>query len=196
MSGRIVRQIPNMITVARVIAVAPTAWCLWVGLYLDALILMAIAGASDAVDGWLARRFGWGSRFGAAVDPLADKVLVGTLFVVLTLRGHLPLWVAGIAVGRDLVILAGAGVYRIMFGHLDFSPTLLSKANTFLQIVVSLVILLSLCDLPRVSALATEVTPASVWLVAGTGIASGVDYVFTWGRRAMIESRAGSRAGS
>ena len=196
MSGRIVRQIPNMITVARVIMVAPTAWCLWVGLYLDALVLMAIAGASDAVDGWLARRFGWGSRFGAAVDPLADKILVGTLFVVLTLRGHLPLWVAGIAVGRDLVILAGAAVYRTMFGRLDFHPSLLSKANTFLQIVVSLVILLSLCGLPDVSPVAAAMTPALVWIVAGTGIASGVDYVFTWGRRAVVESRAGSRARS
>jgi len=196
MSGRIVRQIPNTITVARVILVAPTAWCLWVGHYPDALILMAIAGASDAVDGWLARRYDWGSRFGAAVDPLADKFLVGTLFVVLTLRGHLPLWVAGIAVGRDLVILSGAGVYRAMFGHLEFQPTLLSKANTFLQIVVLLVILLALCDLPSVSALAAAITPAGIWLVAGTGIASGVDYVFTWGRRAVLESRAGSRAGS
>jgi cardiolipin synthase len=196
MSGRIVRQIPNMITVARVIMVAPTAWCLWVGRYVDALVLMAIAGASDAVDGWLARRFDWGSRFGAAVDPLADKILVGTLFVVLTLRGHMPLWVAGIAVGRDFVILAGAGVYRAMFGRLDFQPSLLSKANTFLQIVVALVILLSLCDLPRVSPLAAALTPVGVWLVAGTGIASGVDYVFTWGRRAIVESRAGSRARS
>ena len=70
-------QIPNAISVGRIILVVPTAWCLWTGQYVDALVLMAIAGASDAVDGWLARRFNWSSQFGAAIDPLADKFLVG-----------------------------------------------------------------------------------------------------------------------
>jgi cardiolipin synthase (CMP-forming) len=190
-SASLYRQIPNAITVARVIAVAPTAWCLWSGLYLHALILMTLAGASDAVDGWLARRFDWGSRFGAAVDPLADKLLVGALFIVLTLKGHLPLWVAGVAVGRDLVILAGAGVYRVLFGHLEFTPTALSKANTFVQIIVSLFILLGLCRLGRVSELAGVVAdPFGIWLVAAFGVVSGVDYVLRWGRRAVTESRA------
>jgi cardiolipin synthase len=187
---RFLRQIPNAITVARVLAVAPTAWCLWVGLYLEALVLMAVAGASDAVDGWLARRFDWGSRFGAALDPLADKLLVGVLFVVLTIKGHLPLWVAGIAVGRDLVILTGAGTYRWLFGHLEFSPTWLSKANTAVQIVVCLVILLSLCSLDWISDVARAAAdPYGIWAVAMLGLLSGVDYVFTWSRRAFDEAR-------
>jgi cardiolipin synthase len=191
MSAAILRQIPNAITVARVIAVAPTAWCLWTGLYVEALVLMTIAGASDAVDGWLARQFDWGSRFGAAVDPLADKLLVGVLFVALTLKGHLPLWVAGIAVGRDIVILSGAATYRLLFGPLEFAPTWLSKANTFVQILVCLVILLGLCDLGQVSALARAVAdPFGFWCVAVLGLVSGVDYVLTWSRRAFDESRA------
>lgn len=190
MSALILSQIPNAITVARVVAVGPTAWCLWSGLYLQALILMTLAGASDAIDGWLARRFDWGSRFGAAVDPLADKLLVGALFIVLTLKGHLPLWVAGIAVGRDFVILAGAGVYRLLFGHLEFSPTALSKANTFVQIVVSLFILLGLCQLGHISELAVTIAdPFGIWLVAACGVISGLDYVVRWGVRAVNETR-------
>jgi cardiolipin synthase len=187
----LLRQIPNAITVVRVLMVAPTAWCLWTGRYVDALILMTVAGASDAVDGWLARRFDWGSRFGEALDPLADKLLVGALFVVLTIRGHLPLWVAGIAVGRDIVILSGAATYRVFFGALEFAPTWLSKANTFLQILVSLVILLGLCDLGVTSAFARAVAdPFGFWCVAALGLISGADYVFTWGRRALDEARA------
>lgn len=187
----VARHIPNAITVARVLAVAPTAWFLWTGAYAEALLLMAIAGASDAIDGWLARRFDWGSRFGAAVDPLADKLLVGTLFVVLTVKGHLPLWVAGIAVGRDLVILAGAGVYRWLFGHIEFEPTQLSKANTLVQILVCLLLLLELCEFELLSDLAAGVAnPWGIWLVAALGALSGIDYVVTWGRRAVRESRA------
>jgi cardiolipin synthase len=180
-----------MITVARVVAVAPTAWFLWTDAYVHALLLMTIAGASDAVDGWLARRFDWGSRFGAALDPLADKLLVGALFVVLTVKGYLPLWAAGIAVGRDIVILGGAAVYRIWFGHIEFEPTLLSKANTLVQILVCLLLLLALCNFPMVSELAQRVAdPAGIVLVALLGVASGLDYVFTWSRRAVREARA------
>ncbi len=189
----ILRQIPNMITVARVIAVGPTAWLLWTDAYVEALVLMAIAGASDAVDGWLARRFDWGSRFGAAVDPLADKLLVGALFIVLTLKGHLPLWAAGIAIGRDIVILGGATVYRIWFGHIEFAPTLLSKANTLVQILVCLLLLLALCEFAVVSDAAESIAdPYGIALVAILGLASGIDYVITWSRRAAREARAGA----
>ena len=71
---------------------------------------MAIAGASDALDGWMARRFQWMSRFGAAMDPVADKLLVATTFIIFTLQGHIPVWVAAIVLGRDAVIMTGAGV--------------------------------------------------------------------------------------
>src|SRR5262249_17222238 len=115
MTADLLRQIPNVITVVRVLLVIPTTWYLIEAEYQYALVLMAVAGASDAVDGWLARRFGWVTRFGAALDPMADKILVGVLFIALTLQGRLPLWVAGIAIGRDLVIVGGAAAYRILF---------------------------------------------------------------------------------
>lgn len=193
MSGML-RQVPNIITVVRVLLVIPTAWCLIEGRYVQALVLMAVAGASDAVDGWLARRFDWVTWFGAAVDPLADKILVGVLFITLTVQGALPLWVAGIAIGRDVVILAGAAAYRMMFKHIEFAPTLLSKANTAVQIVVLLLLLLALCNFQVVSPIAGSIAqPYGFWLVAVLAIVSGADYVITWSRRALAER--GSQGG-
>lgn len=184
----VLRHIPNAITVVRVLLVIPTAWCLIEEQYVEALVLMAVAGASDAVDGWLARRFDWVSWFGAALDPLADKILVGVLFVTLTVKGVLPLWVAGIAIGRDLVILAGATIYRLLFKHIEFTPTLLSKANTAMQIVVLLVLLLSLCGFEYLSAIAGSVAdPYGFWLVSALAILSGADYVIRWGRLALTK---------
>jgi cardiolipin synthase len=196
MTSGLLRQIPNIITVVRVLLVIPTAWCLVEGRYVEALVLMAVAGASDAVDGWLARRFDWVSWFGAALDPLADKILVGVLFITLTVKGVLPLWVVGIAIGRDLVILGGATVYRLLFKHIEFTPTLLSKANTAVQIVVLLVLLLSLCGFDTLSPIASAVAdPYGFWLVAALAVVSGADYVFTWGRRALERQRVDDGSG-
>jgi cardiolipin synthase len=190
MNPDLLRQIPNIITVVRVLLVIPTAWCLFESYYVEALGLLALAGASDAVDGWLARRFDWVSRFGSALDPLADKILVGVLLLVLMVRGVLPVWVAGIAIGRDLVLLAGAGAYRLIFKHIEFAPTLLSKANTAVQIFVLLLVLLGLCGFPDLSPIARAISdPYGFWVVAGLAIASGADYVITWSRRALSQPR-------
>ena len=190
MTSKLLAQVPNVITVVRVLLVIPTAWCLLTSRYVEALALMAVAGASDAVDGWLARRLSSVTRFGATLDPLADKILVGVLFIVLTVRGALPLWVVAIAVGRDLVILSGALAYRIMFKHIEVAPTLISKANTAAQIFVLLLLLLGLCEFPELSAAARAVAdPYGFWIVAVLAVVSGADYVATWGRRAMREHR-------
>lgn len=189
--GRALSQIPNAISVARVILVFPTVWCLWTGLYVQALVLMAIAGTSDAIDGWLARRFAWGSDFGAAIDPLADKLLVGALFLVFAIQGHLPVWVVGVVVGRDVVIMSGALAYRLLFHRIDFQPTFISKANTALQIVLVLLILLGLCEFQLVSDLAiTLARPYGEWLLATLAVVSGMDYIVTWSRKAIRDARS------
>jgi cardiolipin synthase len=184
-------QIPNIITVMRIVMVFPTAWFLWRSQYVEALILMTIAGASDAIDGWLARRLNAVSRFGSAFDPLADKLLVAAMFVVFTIQEHLPLWLVLVVVGRDLVIMAGASVYRMLFGTIEFAPTLLSKANTALQILVLLLVLVVLCDFDGVNAwLEPVVDPWSFYLLALLAVVSGMDYVITWSLRAIRQSRA------
>lgn len=183
-------QIPNAITVIRILLVAPTGWLLWEMRYVDALILMSIAGASDALDGWLARRFDWSSRFGAAMDPVADKLLVAVLFVVFTIQGHIPLWVAILVLTRDFVIMGGAGVYRLLFERISFEPTFVSKANTAMQIVMLLMLLLSKCEFGWLSDLSGQlVDPYCFYILAVLGLGSGIDYVITWGKRALRKGR-------
>ena len=185
-------QIPNIITVARILLVIPTGWLLWETQYVNALILMSIAGASDALDGWLARRFQWTSQFGAAMDPVADKLLVAALFVVFTIQGHIPLWVAVIVLTRDFVIMVGAGIYRALFERISFEPTFVSKANTAMQIIMLLMLLLSLCGFGLLSDLSGQlVDPFIFYILAVLGVSSGIDYVITWGQRAWHSDRLG-----
>lgn len=182
-------NLPNIITVARIALVVPIVWLLWEGHYIGALVLTALAGASDAVDGWLARRFDAVSQFGSAMDPVADKLLVASIFVIFALKGHLPVWLAVIVLGRDAVIMAGAAAYRLLFGHIEFSPTYLSKANTAVQIGVALLALVWLCGLGSLSAwLGVLVHPWGFYLLAVLAVASGLDYVITWGRKAWQEA--------
>ena len=183
-------QIPNIITVIRILLVVPTAWLLWEMRYVDALILMSIAGASDALDGWLARRFRWTSKFGAAMDPIADKLLVAVLFVVFTIQGHIPLWVAIIVLTRDSVIMVGAGIYPLLFERISLEPTFVSKANTAMQIIMLLMLLLSFCGFGWLSDLSGRlVDPFLFYVLAVLGVSSGIDYVITWGQRAWKKGR-------
>jgi len=183
--------IPNALTVMRILLVLPTAWLLWQTRYVEALVLMAIAGASDAVDGWLARRWNAVSRFGEAVDPVADKLLVAAMFVIFTVQGHLPLWLALIVIGRDLCIVSGASAYRLLFGSIEFAPTRLSKANTAAQISVLLLILVELCGFGALSRLVGAILdPWSFYALALLAISSGADYVITWSLRAVRQARS------
>ena len=178
-------HVPNVITVVRVALIVPTAWLLLRGDYMSALLLIALAGASDALDGALARRYAWTTRFGAFADPLADKLLVATTFVVLVLQGHVPLWLAIIAIARDVVIMGGALAYRLKFQRVEIDPTFISRANTAVQIVMLIAVLVKLIEVPPASAFAAAlIDPWGFALVALLSITSGLDYVITWGTRA------------
>ena len=183
-------HIPNIISVIRILLVIPTALALWRHHYAQALVLMFVAGVSDAVDGALARRFNWMSELGKALDPIADKLLVSVMIIAFTLQGHLPLWVALIVISRDVIILAGAAVYRRYFERVGFNPTFLSKANTAIQIVTLLLLLVGLCEFSRVSDWAWAIVdPHLFYVLAILGVASGADYVVTWGQRAWQTGR-------
>ncbi len=184
------RHIPNIITALRIILVFPTTWLLWQARYQDAFILMAVAGVSDALDGFLARRFNWMSKLGAAMDPLADKMLVAAMFVVFTLQGHIPLWVAIIVLGRDFTIVAGAGVYKLLYEEVEIAPTFVSKANTAMQIIMLLLLMVSLLPLEIIAPIARQlVDPYCFYILAVLGVSSGLDYVFTWGSKAYRQGK-------
>ena len=146
---------------------------------------MGIAGASDALDGELARRFSWRSAFGSMMDPVADKLLVLVVFVIFTIQEHVPLWLAVVVIARDAVILGGAGTYRLLFGEIEMAPTLVSKANTAIQIAMLLLLLLGLCGFGALSEAALAIVdPWGFYLLAVLGIGSGVDYAVTWSLKA------------
>lgn len=184
------RHLPNFFTIVRFVLVFPTGWLLWHGAVADALVLIAIAGATDFIDGELARRFNWRTAFGAIADPAADKLLVLVVFVVLVLQGHVPAWLLGIVVGRDLVIVAGALAYRLVLGKYEVEPTKMSKVNTGLQIVLLLLVLLGLLGVDPVAIYAAGIAdPWGFVLVGVSGVATGAHYVIVWGLRARVELR-------
>ncbi|OZG72596.1 CDP-alcohol phosphatidyltransferase [Hahella sp. CCB-MM4] len=177
------RQLPNAITLLRIFLVAPIVFCLAREWYRDALWLFLVAGLSDGLDGFLARTFHWASRFGAITDPLADKVLLVSVFVVLTINGLLPLWLTILVFARDLIIVAGALTYHMLVGSYSIRPSVWGKLSTFAQITYVLVVVLYYAGLPM-PLLAVE---QGVWIVAATSLISGAHYVTVWGRKYWLE---------
>lgn len=149
--------------------------------FAEALLLFAVAGASDGLDGYLAKRNGWESRLGSILDPVADKLLLVSSFIVLSWLGILPLWLVLVVLGRDVIILVGALAYHYLIGDYDFRPTIVSKINTFFQIVLVLATVLSLSLYPLPEWLLIRL----IEVVLATTVLSGMDYVWTWGRSAM-----------
>ena len=178
--GGALRQLPNAITVARMLMVWPLVGLLREGAWAPALWLALVAGASDGLDGWLAKRFGWQSRLGGLLDPIADKLLLDACYLGLWGAGHAPTWLVLLVVGRDVVILLGAAAWHWLVRPLDARPSLLSKATTLAQVLLVLGWLAQLAWWP---AGAAEVQ-ALAGAVALLTLASGLDYVVRWSLRA------------
>ncbi|MDE0658850.1 MAG: CDP-alcohol phosphatidyltransferase family protein [Gammaproteobacteria bacterium] len=193
-----VRHLPNALTIARVALVVPAGWLLWIEAIPEALVIIAIAGVSDFVDGELARRFNWRTTFGAIADPAADKLLVLVVIVVLALQRHVPAWLPVVVVGRDLVIVIGALAYRLIVGKFEVEPTQLSKANTALLVFVLLVVIIGLMgdDYAVAAMVAGPIDPLGFVLVGVSSIVSGGQYVLLWSRRASVELRARNKGES
>lgn len=134
---------------------------------------MIPVGLTDALDGYLARRFGWESKLGAYLDPIADKLLMTTLFVCFAVAGMAPRWLTGVVIGRDVLILAMVAIAMAFTSHRDFPPSLAGKASTILQIVSAVVIAVG-CAYPGFDQPWRE--PA-LGLTAGVTVWSGIDYV-------------------
>jgi len=148
-----------------------------------ALIFFGIAGFSDGLDGYLAKHYHWTSRLGELMDPLADKLLLVSSFVTLGWLGWIPLWLVAVVVLRDLVIVGGAIVFHMRVERLEAMPSMVSKLNTFAQILLVLAVIFSQGIHP-LPALLMELLMYSVLV---TTIWSGFDYVWTWGRRAWFK---------
>lgn len=128
--------VPNAITLARIAAVPVLAWLMLEGRWQAAFWLFVIAGLSDAVDGIIARWFDQSSVFGAWLDPVADKALLVTGFVILAVLSLVPAWLVALAVSRDTLILIGVGVALVRGKALTIRPMMVSKATTAFQIAL------------------------------------------------------------
>lgn len=177
--GRDILNLPNLITFARLCAVPPALWLVLDGRPGWAFAVFVLAGASDALDGWLARRRG-GTVLGAWMDPAADKALLVGMFVVLAVRGLLPGWMAGLVVARDLVIIGGIIAMWRRGRPIRIRPLRVGKLNTALQILLVGVVLL----LEGYGLRAPWLRQALTLLAAVTTVWSGAAYVWNASRGA------------
>jgi cardiolipin synthase (CMP-forming) len=129
------RHLPNIICLCRIALIWPIVDSLLGGAYDRTLLLFSVAALSDGLDGWLAKRYGWTSRLGMWLDPTADKLLLVSMFLVLTWQGQIPRYLAVSAVSRDVMIGLGAVAFRLIAGPVRGRPILSSKINTVLQII-------------------------------------------------------------
>jgi cardiolipin synthase len=179
--------LPNAITIARMLMAAPLAWLILHDAHTAALMVALVAGFSDALDGALAKRYGWSSRLGGVLDPVADKLLLVAAFVALGITGTLPMWLPILVVGRDVVIVGGAVAYHNLIGPLVAAPSTLSKVTTAMQIGLVLLFLVDGLDgvvMPR------WLDDGAIWLVAALTLASGLHYVLVWSARSRRQWRA------
>ncbi|MCB1845356.1 MAG: CDP-alcohol phosphatidyltransferase family protein [Halioglobus sp.] len=164
----------------RIALIAPILWLIAQEEYLASLCLFLLASLSDGLDGFLAKRFDWQTRLGALLDPVADKLLVASVFAMLVVADLIPLWLASIVILRDVLIVGGATAYNFLIRPLEGEPTRISKLNTALELLLILFVL---------SRAAVGWPPDVSVTVLGAGVlvtvvVSGIDYVLSWSRRA------------
>jgi cardiolipin synthase (CMP-forming) len=173
-------NVPNTITLVRLGLIPVTAYYLAVGAYGVALPIFLVAALSDFADGYIARKFKITSALGAALDPIADKLLMLVTTVLLAWHELIPIWLAIAIVARDIVIMAGALAYRLLIGRLKIAPTWLSKVNTVIEFAVLLLVMAKAAGWIETGAWMSTV----FLIVFVTVLASGAQYVWLWSRKA------------
>ena len=181
------RDIPNIITGFRILLVFPVVMLLSQYQFAAALAIFVLAGVSDGVDGFLARRYHWHSRLGSILDPLADKLLISAVLITLAWLAIAPWWLVLAVFCRDLIIVVGAAACHYILGEYSVEPSLLSKLNTFLQLIVILALMVEQIwhDLPQ------SITTWSINLMMLTTILSGLSYIVVWSLRVLRGRKPG-----
>ncbi|MDP6342564.1 MAG: CDP-alcohol phosphatidyltransferase family protein [Alphaproteobacteria bacterium] len=173
-------NIPNIISLVRLLSVPLNVWLIVIGEWHVALAVFCLAGLSDAVDGLIAKRFDWQTRLGRYLDPIADKALLMSMYVTLGVQENLPAWLVLLVVSRDVLIVGGVVMLYAFDQPYEPKPALTSKINTGVQILLVAAI---------IGAMAFE--PAGIegfvrlliLAVAATTVVSGTEYLFDWWRR-------------
>src|SRR5688572_7508719 len=168
----------NQLTILRIVLIPAFVLLVVYGRLGAALLVFVTAGATDALDGLIARRTGQRTSLGAWLDPMADKLLLVTTFIVLTLPGieltnHLPLWLTVVVISRDIVIVGVVAIVNLAIGPRTFRPSFLGKATTAAFIVVSVVIMYF-----NYRQQTSWLVDAGIWLSLGLTLVSSADYFF------------------
>ena len=188
--------LPNALTAIRLLLVLPIGAYIAEGWFDLALALFLFAAVSDLVDGWLARRFAWESSIGRVLDPAADKLLLVVSLVTLTVAGVLPLIATLALVGRDIVLLGAAAIYRYLIGYLTPAPTFFGKSCSAAIMVLIVVVLLTQVQVPLVSELARWCVEFGLVLIVVTvSLASLLEYLWNYGTHgiALLKARREAR---
>lgn len=174
------RFVPNAICIARMLLVAPLVLYIVEGRYAAALVVLVIAGLSDGLDGFLAKRYAWQTRIGGLLDPAADKLLLVAAFASLTYVGLVPLELTVVVIARDVIIVLGAICYQWLIAPVAGEPSVISKLNTACQ--------LSMLFFTLTAAAYAVPPPVSLTVLGAavvfTSIVSGLNYVLRWSARA------------
>ena len=173
-----IKHVPNALTILRLISVPLTVWLMVHGGYKAAFWLFVGAGITDAVDGAVARLFDAKSRLGQWLDPLADKVLLVSIYVTMAAAGHVPLWLVVLVVLRDVLIVLYAVVY-VLAGSFSGSPLFISKINTAAQLFLAALVLANLG--PGWGG--PVLVEIFIYVVAATTVASGSAYLMAASRK-------------
>lgn len=183
-------SIPNLITLGRVILVPVVFWLLLTGELQAAFLAFVVAGISDAVDGFLAKRFNWETELGAYLDPLADKLLIVCIFIALGVTARLPLWLVILVVSRDVLIVIAVVLSWLLEHPTPMKPLAISKMNTVAQIVLAGAVLAD-------EAFALKLKgPVQLLILAAaaTTVASLVAYLRVWLRHMTEHETPGSKS--
>lgn len=167
---------PNVLTGLRLLAAPLLAFLLLHERQEAALAVFALAGASDAADGWLAKHFGWTTDLGRILDPAADKMLMLAALVGLAATGGVPLWLAALVIGRDAVLVAGASLAWILGLPFKVAPSPLGKVSTVLQVIYIATVL----ALPVLGLEAPGAVSALGIAMAVATLAAGLSYAGSW----------------
>lgn len=173
-----VRQIPNIITGTRILCVPYLIWVIFQRQFEQALLLIVFMGLSDGLDGFLARSYGWQTRLGSILDPIADKLMLLALFVSFGLLHWVPWWLVIMIALRDMFLSLGAMCMYRSINDFRIQPLFISKLNTFMQIVLGITLIFS-----QLSVVNLQILNILMTIVACTTVASASQYYMLWLRR-------------
>jgi cardiolipin synthase len=169
--------IPNFITIARIFSVPVMIWLIVTGNLFSAFFLFLLAGLSDALDGFLARRFHWETELGAYLDPIADKTMLTSVYAALAFHGHIPIWLGILVVSRDFLIVGAVILAWLLERPLEIRPMLIGKVNTGLQIGLAAAVL---AEKGLVLQWSPYIVPVIWWVTAFLTGLSAVLYLVAW----------------